>query len=128
MDGDPFLVDVRLNGTDFTTGLVDYGCLCYAAINDQLFRSLKLPRISISPRKLENAAGNPDIVIDTVTYASVDIDGHQQERMFFYVIPGLNYDIILGKPWMEDQDVDVSAKRGCLSARKCKCKVCRVNM
>jgi hypothetical protein len=27
MDSDPFVVDVRLNGTDFVTGLVDSGCL-----------------------------------------------------------------------------------------------------
>lgn len=115
MDGDPFLVDIRLNGTDFTTGLVDYGCLCYAAMNEELFRSLKLPRIPIPPRKLENATGDPNTAIDTVTFASVDIDGHQRQRIFFYVVPKLNYSIILGKPWMEDEDVHISAKKGCLT-------------
>lgn len=117
MDGDPFLVDIRLNGTDFTTGLVDYGCLCYAAINEQLFRSLKLPQIPIPPRKVENATDNPNTVIDTVTYVSVDIDGHQRQRVFFYVILKLNYSIILGKPWMEDEDVYISVKKGCLTIR-----------
>ncbi|KAI1687666.1 Pol protein [Pyrenophora tritici-repentis] len=117
MDSDPFVLDVRLNGTDFVTGLVDSGCLCYSAINEQLFRSLRLPSIKIAPRQLEEAAGKnaePSTVLDTVTYASIDIDGHQQKRVFFYVVPGLNYDVILGKPWLEDADVTISAKQGCL--------------
>ncbi|KAI1676147.1 Pol protein [Pyrenophora tritici-repentis] len=117
MDSDPFVVDVRLNGTDFVTGLVDSGCLCYSAINEQLFRSLRLPSIKIAPRQLEEAAGKnaePSTVLDTVTYASIDIDGHQQKRVFFYVVPGLTYDVILGKPWLEDADVTISAKQGCL--------------
>jgi hypothetical protein len=37
MDSDPFVVDVRLNSTDFVTRLVNSGCLCYSAINKQLF-------------------------------------------------------------------------------------------
>ncbi|KAI1509870.1 Pol protein [Pyrenophora tritici-repentis] len=117
MDSDPFVLDVRLNGTDFVTGLVDSGCLCYSAINEQLFRSLRLPSIKIAPRQLEEAAGKnaePSTVLDTVTYASIDIDGHQQKRVFFYVVPGLTYDVILGKPWLEDADVTISAKQGCL--------------
>jgi predicted aspartyl protease len=118
MDSDPFVVDVRLNGTKFVNGLVDSGCLCYSAINEQLFRSLRLPSIKISPRQLEEAAGKnaePSTVLDTVSYASIDIDGHQQKRVFFYVVPGLAYDVVLGKPWLEDADVTISAKRGCLN-------------
>ena len=117
MDGDPFIVDVRLNGTDFVTGLVDSGCLCYSAISEKLFGSLRLPSLSISPRRLEKAAGKnaePATILDTVTYASIDIDGHQQTRVFFYVVPGLTYDVILGKPWLEDVDATISAKQGCL--------------
>ncbi|KNG46626.1 hypothetical protein TW65_06673 [Stemphylium lycopersici] len=92
-------------------------CLCYSAINEQLFRSLRLPSIKITPRQLEEAAGKnaePTTMLDTITYASIDIDGHQQKRVFFYVVPGLTYDVILGKPWLEDADVTISAKRGCL--------------
>lgn len=117
MDGDPFLVDVRLNGTDFVTGLVDSGCLCYSAMSERLFRSLRLPSLKIAPRRLEGAAGKnaePTTILNTITYASIDIDGHQQERVFFYVVPGLTYDLILGNPWLEDADVTISTRRGCL--------------
>ncbi|KAM4061980.1 reverse transcriptase (RNA-dependent DNA polymerase) [Hirsutella rhossiliensis] len=81
MDGEPFIADVRVNGTDFVPSLVDYGCLCYGA-----------------PRILENAAG----------------DGKEQHRVFMYVIDDLNWDMILGKRWMEDQDVHTHAKEGYL--------------
>jgi hypothetical protein len=79
MDSDPFVVDVRLNGTDFVTRLVNSGCLCYSAINEQLFRSLRLPLIKIALRQLEEAARkNAELstVLDTVTYASIDIDSY----------------------------------------------------
>jgi predicted aspartyl protease len=117
MDGNPFLVDIRLNGTNFVPGLVDSGCLCYSAISKKLFQSLRLPSLRISPRQLEGAArknAESTTTLDTVTYATIHIDGHQQARVFFYVVPGLTYDLILGKPWMEDADVTISLGRGCL--------------
>ncbi|KAM4061924.1 reverse transcriptase (RNA-dependent DNA polymerase) [Hirsutella rhossiliensis] len=98
MDGEPFIADVRVNGTDFVPSLVDYGCLCYGA-----------------PRILENAAGDgKEVKIDKITYVSIDLDGHQQHRVFMYVIDDLNWDMILGKRWMEDQDVHIHAKEGYL--------------
>jgi predicted aspartyl protease len=109
--------DSVVTGTDFVTGLVDSGWLCYSAINEQLFRSLRLPTIKIAPRQFEEAArknAEPSTVLDTVTSASMDINGYQQKRVFFYVVPGLTYDVILGKPWLEDANVTISAKQGCL--------------
>jgi hypothetical protein len=81
VDSDSFVVDVRLNCTDFITGLVDSGCLCYSSINEQLFQSLRLPSIKIAPCQLEEAAeknAEPSTALDTVTYASIDIESHQQ--------------------------------------------------
>lgn len=117
MNGDPFLMNVRVNETDFVTGLVDSGCLCYSAISEHLFQSLRLPFLKITPRQLKGAAGKnaePTTILDTVAYASINIDGHQQKRVFFYVVPGLTYNLILGNPWLEDAHVTISAKQGCL--------------
>jgi hypothetical protein len=44
----------------------------------------------------------------------MDIDGYQQKRVFFYVVTGLTYNVILGKHWLEDDDVTISVKQGCL--------------
>ncbi|KAM4064241.1 reverse transcriptase (RNA-dependent DNA polymerase) [Hirsutella rhossiliensis] len=115
MDGEPFIADVRVNGTDFVPSLVDYGCLCYGAVSKRTFHSLQLPRIRVQPRILENAAGDgKEVKIDKITYVSIDLDGHQQHRVFMYVIDDLNWDMILGKRWMEDQDVHIHAKEGYL--------------
>ena len=111
MDSEPFLVDIRINGIDFTKALVDNGCLCYATISDQLATTLKLPRISIPPRILDGViAGQGQIT--HITYASVDIHGHQQSHIFFYIIPGQTEDVILGDPWLKDVDGHYSAKKG----------------
>ncbi|XP_044717451.1 uncharacterized protein HRG_08959 [Hirsutella rhossiliensis] len=106
---------VRVNGTDFVPSLVDYGCLCYGAVSKRTFHSLQLPHIRVQPRILENAAGDgKEVKIDKITYVSIDLDGHQQHRVFMYVIDDLNWDMILGKRWMEDQDVHIHAKEGYL--------------
>ncbi|KAI0991159.1 hypothetical protein K3495_g17028, partial [Podosphaera aphanis] len=42
--------------------------------------------------------------IDFITYAHFDFDG-RQEKIYGYVIQDLAYDVILGKPWMEHNDV-----------------------
>jgi len=76
MDGEPFLVDIRFNKTYFATSLVNYSYLCYASISKKLFRKLGLLRILITPRRLEGAAREGKEIIDTVTYAAIDIEGH----------------------------------------------------
>lgn len=39
----------------------------------------------------------------------LDMDGYQR-TLFAYVISGLSHDLILGKPWMEREDVVYNAK------------------
>ncbi|SCO92402.1 uncharacterized protein FRV6_16530 [Fusarium oxysporum] len=94
MDEGPFLVDFRINNTSYVQALVDYGCLSQGIISKRLFHSLKLPRIPIEPRSLDQAAeSHSKPIIDTITYMSIDVDGHQQERIFLtegYTGDGLN--------------------------------------
>jgi hypothetical protein len=47
-----------------------------------------------------------------VTYADTDIDGHKLNRVFFYVIPGQEDDVILGLPWMQAEEVTISPAQG----------------
>ncbi len=44
----------------------------------------------------------------------MDIGGHQQDRVFIYVVPRQSENLILSKKWMEDQDVVLSAWKGYL--------------
>lgn len=63
------------------------------------------PRIKIPKRSLHLAENDrKERTIDYITYADFDFDG-RQERIYGCVIKDLAYDVILGKPWMEDNDV-----------------------
>ena len=47
----------------------------------------------------------------------MDVGGYVQ-KMFAYVVPGLDEDVFLGKPWLEDNDVVYYAKEKRLRHRK----------
>lgn len=98
MDGAPFLVNFGINGIHYTKALVDSGCLCFATISLALARRIRLPLIPITPRDLAQVNVTADKAIKFVTYADTDIDGHKLNRVFFYVIPGQEDDVILGLP------------------------------
>lgn len=93
--------------------LVDSGCDCYSAVNEPLARSLKLPRIPITPRTLKEAVSEQG-VIKEMTYLEVDLDGYKH-RIWAYIIPKLSHPIILGKPWMEREEVTYVAHKHLLS-------------
>jgi hypothetical protein len=112
MDGNPFYVNFGINGIHYTKALVDSGCLCFATISLSLARRLRLPRISITPRDLEQVNVTVKGAIREVAYADTDIDGHKLNRVFFYVIPDQEDDVILGRPWMNAEEVTISPSRG----------------
>lgn len=65
--------------------------------------------MQMAERKLELAQeGNketyPDATISEFTWMVIDING-RRERLWAYIIPGLQYNMILGKRWAEDNDV-----------------------
>ncbi|KAI0996107.1 hypothetical protein K3495_g12074 [Podosphaera aphanis] len=111
MNSTPFLIDCQINSVFYVESLVDTGCLCFAAFSENLVKKNHLPRIRIPDRKLQLAEnGNTENVIEYITYADFDIDG-RREKIFGYIIKNLAYDVILGKPWMEHNDVIYLSKR-----------------
>ena len=116
MDGPPFLVDIRINNHPFTHALVDNGCLCYATVSESYAFKLQLPRIDIPPRPLDGVV--PGIgQVSHIAYGTIDVHGHQQERIFFYIIPGQTDDVVLGNPWLKEVDGHYSARKGYLDIR-----------
>ncbi|KAM7208834.1 hypothetical protein V8F06_014924 [Rhypophila decipiens] len=112
MDGRPFYVNFGINGTHYTKAFIDSGCLCFASISQNFARRLRLPRIPITPRDLKQVNFTAEGAITHVAYADTDIDGHKRKRVFFYVVPGQDDDVILGRPWMDLEDVTISPARG----------------
>jgi predicted aspartyl protease len=105
MDQRGLYVNIGINEIHYTKALVDNGCHCYMTISKSCAKKLQLPRISIPPRSLTQVNTTSDNAISEVTYFSMDIDGHKQQRVFCYVIPYQEDDVILGLPWIRAEDV-----------------------
>lgn len=90
---------------------MDSGCLCYSAFNLSFVKRHKLPRIPIPPRQLKLAKKDSKRrAITETTSVEIDIDG-RCELLTGYIIDDLAYDIILGDPWMRENDVIYNARR-----------------
>jgi hypothetical protein len=86
MEGNPFIINVRINKNKFLRALMDSGCLCYATISKKHAIRFNLPRIDIPSRLMEEfKRKNITISITNVIYANVNIDGYEQ-RFYFYEI------------------------------------------
>ena len=112
MDKPGFYVNIGINGVRYTRAFIDSGCLCYMSVSERFADQLRLPRIKIPPRGLQQFATEAPEAIKEVGYASIDIDGHKEARVFFYIIPGQYDDVVLGLPWAERQDVQLYPQRG----------------
>ncbi|KAI0993381.1 hypothetical protein K3495_g14803, partial [Podosphaera aphanis] len=93
--------------------MVDTGCLCFSVVDENLVRSNDLCSEVIPPRQMRLADGKKTNGINRIARFEMDIDG-RKEQVWSYVMPNLAYSIILGKPWMEKNDVHYSARRRCL--------------
>jgi hypothetical protein len=116
MDTQGFYVNIGINGTHYSKVFIDSGCLCYMSVSERFADRLRLPRIPIKPRALQQFATITWDAIREVGYMDIDLDGHKEQRVFFYVIPDQQDDVVLGLPWLQQQDV-------CFYPRKRKMKI-----
>lgn len=114
MDSQPFYVNIGINREYYSTAHVDSGCLCYGTVNEALVRKARLPRIPITPRTLDEVSTSLPGAIRGVTYADIDIDGYRKKRFFFYVIPEQKDEVLLGRTWMNREDVVLYPSKGLL--------------
>ncbi|KJZ71335.1 hypothetical protein HIM_09271 [Hirsutella minnesotensis 3608] len=114
MDCEGLYVNFGINREYFTTAFVDCGCLCYGTISERLARKLHLPRIPIKPRALEQVNTFSPEAICAVTYFDFDIDGYQKKRAFFYVVRDQTDPVILGKKWLNQEDVTLRSSQNLL--------------
>ena len=120
MNINSFIIDTLINDIYPVPTLIDNGCECLAAVSDSFVRKAKLPRIEINPRKLTEATScnqENEGMINEMTKMKIDIDGYQR-NLYAYIIPRLAHDLILGKPWMEREDVVYYAKYHFMNVRE----------
>lgn len=113
MDGLPFLVSTLVNKNCFAKTLVDTGCLSYGIIDSRFATKHQLERIPIKrPVRIIGFESKSKSYITEVAAMTIDIDGHVENRAYFYIAPKLaSYDLILGMPWITKQDVRLNAPR-----------------
>jgi len=112
MDSPPFLVSILVNGICFARTLVDCGCLTYGMIDSRFAAKHNLERKIIEPRNLTGFEEVSSSQVTEVAYMSIDINGHREEKVFFYIVPKLaSYDLLLGMSWLVKQDVRLHASK-----------------
>lgn len=105
MEQKSFLTSVLIDQECFAIALVDSGCEVYAVISQRFANRCNLPRLPISTRTIEGIT-HDRYTVDEVAYAQIDIGGHLQQRVFFYVAPYLDgCQIMLGNPWLIKEKV-----------------------
>lgn len=111
MIGNPFVVSALVNDIKFADTLVDTGCLCYGLCDTRFAQKHNFTRIPIKPREITAFDGKVSSIIDEIAVVTLDLDGHREERVFMYVTPIGDYNMILGMPWITAQDAMISGPR-----------------
>jgi len=114
MDDQPFTVSLLLDKQCYALALIDSGCSSYGLINSRLASKQSFERIPITPRPISGFSPSVRSQITEVAKLEVDLDGYKEEA-FFYIVPNLAYDIILGLPWMKRNNVRLAAKQDTLT-------------
>ena len=100
-----------LNDTTLVNTLIDNGSQSYAIINERLAKRLNLPLIDTNPRQITGVLEGATREIKQATYFSLDIGGFKTHRAFAYVLQGQSEDLIIGRPWMKQNEATIDEKR-----------------
>lgn len=113
MESELFHTTAFVDGIYQLCALIDSGCTAFATISQRHVQRLNLPTHQLPPRKISGYLDNVSSVIDQVTTFSMDIAGITS-RIWAYVIPGQQEDLILGTPWMMYHHADLFPSEQCL--------------
>jgi transposase InsO family protein len=111
MNGNLVYTDVTLENNVGTSALIDEGCQCYAAINEDLAVGLGLPLVSTETRGVKGAsAAMQGSKIKGVVAFRMKIAGFTQ-KAYAYVVPDLAFPMILGNPWKAHNKVRTAPEK-----------------
>ena len=98
---EPTLIPLVVNNRDLFHVLVDEGCQCYAAISEKVVEDLRIPIVPIKSRRVKGpSAAMETATIQGLAYFLAEVDGYVHP-ICAYVVPLLEFPIILGKPWLK---------------------------
>lgn len=110
MNSAPFTMLILINKETYAHTLFDTGCLFYEMITSRFAQKHNLQRMKINPCTVTGFDGPSGSSVDEVVIVQIDIDGHKESRAFFYIVPKIaSYDLIVGLPWMKQNEVIMDA-------------------
>lgn len=122
MNSPPFVIAATLDRQAMARTLVDSGCLSYGAISEAFAKERNLETFEILPRTLRGIGGKG--TISQIVRTSLSIDHHFEKETYFYMIPdSIGYDLILGLPWLRQQNACFEPLRNRLYLRSSKTRL-----
>jgi hypothetical protein len=107
-DRKPITVDVIVNNVAVANALIDTGSAAYCFVSSKFVRKNDLKRIRLPEgRKAIQGVGNLTTWVTSMVKLKLDMSGHV-ETSFAYVLDSEDYDMILGRPWMDRFDVTIA--------------------
>jgi predicted aspartyl protease len=95
-------VNAITNSTTKATAMINNGCCTYCLVNKQFVQKANLPRIPIPPIQVKGI-NNQTSTVSEITKFTLNVRGVQQHKVAAYITQSTyNYNIILGKTWLED--------------------------
>ena len=124
LNGTLFSIPAFINRTSYVKTLINGGSESYGLIDARVATKLHLPRLPVKERGMIAFNKPTGVRISEVAYCSLDIAGHRQSRVFFYVVPQLfDHGIILGRPWLQSQDAYIDPKEDSLIIQRSGVKI-----
>lgn len=120
--GRTFTIAAFIDRLSVAHSLIDTGCAAFGFITSQFVTKNQIQRIPIQPKVVKGFNGSKEAVKE-VARTFVDIGG-LNHRVFLYVSDGpLGYDMILGRPWMDEHYAVIDAKERTLTLKKANVEV-----
>ena len=98
--------------------LFDTGAAVYALMDTKFAKKFRkktgAPRVALDKTcRVTDYSGKGRRAITHATRAHLTVDGRRQQSVYFLEVP-MTQNIIIGRIWLEDRDVDISARHRCL--------------
>jgi hypothetical protein len=107
-DGKPITVDVIVNNVAVANALINTDSAASCFFPSKFVKKNDLKRIRLPEgRKAIRGVGNLTTWVTSMVKLKLDMSGHV-ENCFAYVLDSEDYDMILGRPWMDCSDVTIA--------------------
>lgn len=112
MNGKLVITGAIVDNIHIISTLIDKGCQYYAAMSEALFKKPGLPYIADGKRYVKGVTGE-EMKARTagVTGFEINFNGHQS-LIYAYVVPNLEFPLILGNPWKAHNYVRTAPDEG----------------